>query len=353
MRIILIIGYFICFYQFGYSQTDINPNINNDTILFPYDFFDHTTPLELTLEFDIKTYMNEKSIKEYLPARLTCFISDSLEIEKRVRIKARGMSRQRHCHFPSFWLNIKKSDINKDCIAESKKIKVVTLCRNNSDYKKYLLKEYLIYRLYNIITDNSFKVRLLKINYIDTGRRNKVTTNWAFMIEPEDLLAERLEAYPLKMNNIRYNQTDSILSATMSLFQYMIGNTDFSVAGRHNVKLLTLKEYLKPDILTIPYDFDYSGMVDAYYAVAADKFNIEDVTERYYYGMCRSDQLYNLVIDIYIEKKDEIFTLVQSFEHFDKRTRMYVLNYLEGFYEEIEDPKFIKNHIRPNCYNIN
>ena len=349
MRILFLIVCFICFSLFGYSQADINTNTNNDTILFPPDFFDQTEPLELTLEFDIKKFSSEKSDSVYLQANLSYFINEIEKIEKTARIKPRGEYRRNHCFFSPFWLNIKKADLNNDYLSNVNKIKVVSHCRDSKTYSDFLIKEYLAYKIFNIITDYSFKVRLLKITYIDTGRKNKITTNWAFMIEPEDMLADRLKAYKLKIDKINYNQTDTMLTTVMSIFQYMIGNTDYSVAGRHNIKLLTLKDYTKPSLIPVPYDFDFSGLVNTHYARPQPSLGTESVTERYFYGMCRSDQLYNQVLNLFAEKKDEIFILIESFEHIDKKSRKYVLNYLEDFYIEIENPRFVKNHLRSTC----
>jgi len=349
MRILFFIVCLISFCQFGYSQADINTNINNDTILFPTDFFDQTEPLELTLEFDIKKFMYEKAKEEYLPAKLTYYANDSSEIEKNVRIKARGISRQKHCRLPPFWLNIKESNIIDDYISESKKIKVVTLCRSGNTYNKYLLNEYIIYRLYNIITDKSFNVRLLKINYIDTGKKNKENKSWAFMIEPEDLLAKRLNALPIKIDNLNYNHTDTLDADIMCFFQYMIGNTDFTVNGRHNVKLYKHKDHTKPLLIPIPYDFDFAGLVNADYANPAEILDLESVTERYFLGLCRSDDQYLNVINIFEAKKDEMYSFIDSFEYLEKRFRKSTLNYLDEFYKEMSKPNFIEKSLRTTC----
>ncbi len=349
MRILFFIVCFISFWQFGYSQTDINTNINNDTILFPPDFFDQTEPLELTLEFDIKKYMNEKAKEEYLPAKLTYFVNDSSEIEKNVRIRARGISRQRHCRLPPFWLNIKESNIIDDYISDSKKIKVVTLCRNGNEYTKYLLNEYIIYRLYNIITDKSFKVRLLRINYIDTGKRNKESESWAFMIEPENLLAKRLDAFDIKIDYLNYKHTDSMSADIMCFFQYMIGNTDFTVNGRHNVKLFKYKDIAKPLLIPIPYDFDFAGLVNADYANPAEILDMESVTERYFLGLCRSDYQYLKVINIFEAKKDEMYSFIDLFEYLDRKSQESTLKYLDEFYKEMSKPNFIENSLRKTC----
>ena len=349
MRILFLIICFICFCQFGYSQTGIKTNVNNDTILFSNDFFDQNKALELNLEFDIKTFTAEKSDEVYLPAILTYYIDDTVEISRSVKIKARGKVRKDYCYFPPFFLNIKNTDLLDDSLLSVHKVKVVSHCKNSNLYNNYILKEYLIYKIFNIISDYSFKVRLINIKYIDTGRENKTYTYFAFMIEPEKSLAERLKAYPLKMDKINYNQADTLFTTVMSIFQYMIGNTDFSITGRHNVKLFTLKDFTRQSLIPVPYDFDYSGFVNTPYAKPRPSHGIKSVTERYFYGLCRTDDVYNIVLDIYREKKDDIFSFINTCEYLDKKTRRYVISYLEDFYKEIENPKFIQKHLRTTC----
>lgn len=349
MKFKLFTFFFLLLFQLGYSQIDNAQNLKNDTILFTPDFFDQNEPLELTLEFNVKKLMIEKAKEEYLPAKLIYFTNDVARIEKAVRIKARGESRQRHCYLPPFWLNIKKSNINDDNLLDSKKIKIVTLCRNNSEYNRYLLKEYLIYKLYNIITDKSFRVRMLEINYIDTERKNKESRSWAFMIEPEDMLSKRLDALPINIDNLNYRHVDRLGADMMCLFQYMIGNTDFTVNGRHNVKLLKYKDFTKPLLLPVPYDFDFAGLVNADYANPAEILDLENVTERYYLGICRTDEEYQEVIDLFKKKKEAIYNFIESFKYLDNRSKRETLRYLDEFYNELDKDDFIERKLRKTC----
>lgn len=351
MRILTIILSIVIYCQVGFTQTEIESSALSDTILFPKDFFDQNEILNLELAFDIKNFMTEKSDSEYLPAKLAYYSPYNDRIEKEVRIKARGEFRRNTCPFPPYWLNIKKSNINNDHLSEAKKVKVVTHCKDSRavDYEDYILREYLIYKMYNIITDYSFRVRLLNIKYIDTGRNNKTYEKLAFMIEPEIRMAERLEAYPLEMDDIKFSLTDTIMTVTMSIFNYMIGNTDYSISGRHNIKLLTFKDYKKPAPVPVPYDFDFAGLVNAFYANPRPELGIEDVTERYFYGMCRTDNLYNIVLDIYKDKQEKIYELLETFEPLDKRSRREILKYIDEFYKEIEKPDFIESKLRTTC----
>ena len=348
MKLNLLILLFLFFLQFGYSQNDCEAKINSDTILFTSDFFIQTEPLQLTMKFDIKKLTFEKSKEEYLPAKLIYFTHDSIRIEKNVRVRARGESRKRICHFPPFWLNIKKANINDDYILD-KKIKIVTLCKKNNEYNKYLLKEYIIYKLYNIITDRSFRVRLLDVNYINTGRKNKENKSKAFMIEPEDMLSKRLNALSIRVDNLNYIHVDSLEADIMCFFQYMIGNTDFTVNGRHNIKLLKYTDFTKPLLVPIPYDFDFAGLVNSDYANPAEILNIENVTQRYFLGMCRSDYEYLKVMDVFKDKRDEMYHFIESFEYLDNRSKREILNYLDEFFKEISKPDFIEKKLRKTC----
>ena len=150
MRILFLIICFICFCQFGYSQTGIKTNANNDTILFSNDFFDQNKALELNLEFDIKTFTAEKSDEVYLPAILTYYIDDTVEISRSVKIKARGKVRKDYCYFPPYFLNIKNTDLLDDSLSSVHKVKVVSHCKNSNLYNNYILKEYLIYKIFNL-----------------------------------------------------------------------------------------------------------------------------------------------------------------------------------------------------------
>lgn len=351
MRILIVILSIVVYFQTGFAQPVTDSAADSDTILFPKDFFDQSEILNLELAFDIKKFMTEKSDSEYLPAKLIYHSADQNIIEKEVRIKARGEFRRNTCPFPPYWLNIKNSNVNNDHLFEAKKVKVVAHCKDSRavDYEDYLIREYLIYKMYNIITDYSFRVRLLNIKYTDTGRNNKTYEKLAFMIEPEKAMAERLEAYPLEMDDIKFSLTDTVMTVTMSIFNYMIGNTDYSISGRHNIKLLTLKDYTKPDPVPVPYDFDFAGLVNAFYANPRPELGIEDVTERYFYGICRTDNLYNIVLDIYKDKQEEIYELLESFEPLHKRSRREIIKYIDDFYKEIEKPDFIEVHLRSTC----
>lgn len=307
-------------------------------------FFLEDDTLSIDLKFDLTLFKRQKPDTVYIDAVLSIKGNDIP-----VRVKARGNFRKEHCTFPSFWLNLKNTNLIQDSIYDTKKIKVVSHCKELRVYSKYLLKEYITYRLYNIINNNSFRVRLVNINYKSNKLKKQENERWAILIEPDNFLAERIESYPLKMDDIRYVQLDPVNEVTMAFFQYMIGNTDFAIKRRHNVKLFITKDHKQEGIIPIPYDFDYCGLVNTYYAVPFSDERISSVVERSYYGACRDDSLYNAVIDHFLSKKQEILNFISSFEYLPNGDRRSMLNYIEKFYKEIQNPKFIKKEIRPFC----
>lgn len=320
-----------------------------DTLDVTQDIFELSKPMVFTLTFDMKQYQKTKNKGEKMPAELQFLIGDSTIITKNIRIQARGAFRRQHCHLPPFWINIKKADVENENLQHTKKIKLVNHCKGAESYNNYVLKEYLTYKLYNILTPYSFRVGLVKMKYIDTGRKNKVTEGWAFMIEPEQMMAERLNSFPIKNDNISHTRTDSVSTDRVAVFQYMVGNGDYSIAGRHNVKLIKINEFQKPYPIPVPYDFDYSGLVNTYYALPGENLDLESVRERYFLGVCRSEEEYKSTLNYFKEKKEELIQLIADFEYLEEIEKADMINYLNEFYNEIDLQRFIERKFNSTC----
>ncbi len=334
----------------GLRSQDI-PGIDHvvDTIDATIDIFDEEDPMEVTLVLDLKKFQKDKYKGEYLPAKFYYHLNDTVSVERSMRVKARGNFRRQHCSFAPFWLNIRKAKLANEQLQDITRIKVVTHCSGSKGYADYVLKEYLAYRIYNLISPVSFRVRLVRMRYVDTGRKYRMTENWAFMIEPEEMLAARLGGIAIKRDNLSMNLMVPEDLDRMALFMYLIGNPDYSVFGRHNVKILGLEDFGSRGYTPVPYDFDYSGLVDAYYAIPGEELGIESVTERYYLGACRDDADYQLAIDQLAGLRGEILELVQDFPLMDSRVKRNMIGYLESYFIESEGPNFIKYQLNSTC----
>ncbi len=126
------------------------------------------------------------------------------------------------------------------------------------------------------------------------------------------------------------------------IFQYMIGNTDWSVPKNHNIKLLADKEDSSAKPFVVPYDFDYSGLVNTDYAVPAPALNLENVTQRLYRGFPRTMAELQAVLKIYQQQKGNIYTMIKNFEPLDKQNKKEMMYYLDNFYDMIDNPKKVQ-----------
>ncbi len=320
-----------------------------DTIRTNADLFEGSEPLEMTLTFDVKRYLREKNSDEYLPVELLLHFNDTIDIGKSVRIKSRGEFRKNTCYFVPFWLNIRKADVENKYLKEVTKMKVVTHCRVGDAYEDYVLLEYLAYKIYNLLSPVSFRVRLIKMKYVDTGRNNKVTESWAFLIEPEEMLAERSGGLVIENDGVGMVHTRREEMLRAALFQYMIGNCDYSIPGRHNMKLLGLPGFGSQGYTPVPYDFDYAGIVNASYAVPGENLGISSVTQRYYLGPCREDAEYLSAIQYMEDHREEILELIQGFPYLGEKARNSAIGYIESYFTEASDPRFMEKKLSPTC----
>lgn len=320
-----------------------------DTLDIHHDVFDLDDPARISLTLDIRKFAKKKYEDEYQEAVLAYELGTGDVVEKTVRIKARGNNRRKRCFFPPIKLNIKKAHLEDEFGDDTKTIKLVTHCKNSVVYEKYILKEYLIYKLFNVISPNSFRVRLLEVDYIDTGKKGKDVHTWAFLIEPEGLLAERLAMTKVKNDNLSQKYMEPSDMIRVTLFNYMIGNTDYSVTGRHNVKVLMPEDVTKTLGVPIPYDFDYAGMVNATYAVPYEGLNIKSVKERYYLGSCANIDNVGPVLEEFKAKKAELLKVIEDFEHLPEQEKKYAIDYIEEFFNAADHSNFIVNNLKSTC----
>jgi hypothetical protein len=349
---------FICFQlilalfsvQFVFSQDNTADSLYTITDTLDKDFglFTHDEVLDLSLWFNITEYTNKKPKEEYLDATLTYYITKDDSINKKVRLKSRGEFRNGYCNFPPIMLNFKKTDFAKKDLSKLEKMKLVTHCETANE--DVLFKEYLIYKLYNVLTDNSFRVRLLRITYHNTYKNRKPIQTYGFFIEPLDLLAERLNCTPIEAVNLTQKNILPEMMDRVAIFFYMIGNTDWSVPNQHNCKILTQHDNDRPELgAIVPYDFDYSGLVDAEYAVPHEGLGIRTVRERMYLGLCRSEEDYLKALKEFSDKKEEFYKVIREFNLLDEKQKKDMIKYLDGFYALFNERNSIVKDLLQNC----
>lgn len=349
LRVLLLTGLFLLLPGTLLSQEEPAPIYQVDTIDTSADIFDDREPMHVTLTFDIRKYQRQRYEGEYMPVHFRYQFNDSIYLEKDMRLKARGNFRRGYCHLAPFWLNIRKADVANKNLQDTRRMKVVTQCRGSKAYDDYVLKEYLCYKIYNIISPVSFRVRLMRMTYVDTGRKDRVTEGWAFMIEPEEMLAERLNALVVKKDELAMGLMNPGQFDVVALFMYMIGNSDYSVAGRHNVKILGLPGFGADGYTAVPYDFDYTGLVNTMYAVPGENLGISSVTERYFLGLCRDDEAMMEALEYINQRREEILQMVNSCTYLGEKDKKEMRAYLDEYFAQASDYDIIGPKLKKTC----
>ncbi len=350
--ILLILGWAPMQAQDGiFDSTTGEEIVNFDSTMMPpsFDFFDSEEPLDLILETDFKRLIKDKYKDQYQSGFLKYPFYGDMVIQKEIQVKIRGEFRKKYCLFPPIKLNFKDTEFRYANLQALKSLKLVTNCRFSKSYEQYILKEYLAYRLLNILTERSFKVRLVRMRYEDTSGRYDPATRFAFLIEEAKTMSKRQNALLYKLEKLHPDRTQQQHMILVDLFQYMIGNTDWSVPGLHNLKLIKVQDLQEPDPYAIPYDFDYSGIVNASYATPSDKLSIESVTERLYWGYCPSQEDLRYAIEAFQKNEQQLLDLFQNDPYITDRTKKESVAYLKQFFEIINNPARVKKEILGTC----
>jgi hypothetical protein len=324
-------------------------SVNQKELVAP--LFASEEPLKFTLIIDVKTVRNDDSEDpQYSAGKLILHEGSSQDADFDIQVKARGHSRRLFniCSFPPIKLNFKKKAVKGTIFEGQDKLKLVAFCRDLDQFQDYVLQEYLVYKAYNCLTAFSFKVRLAKITYKDLNDKSKEVQRYGFLIEDDELMAQRNGG---KITEALMSNQDRCERETLdifTLFQFMIGNADWWIAKPivHNVKLIFREGSA---IVPVPYDFDYSGTINAKYAVPPEELPIQSVRERYFRGYCRMPGTYEKSIEVFNERKEELYGVYRNFKMLDEKKIKLILKYYDEFYKIINDPKLVKRKIYDNC----
>jgi hypothetical protein len=338
----------------GFNSIPSILSSKSDSAGTSFRLFEDVDPLEITLHFDLTTYFRAKPRDEYMKGRLTLNPGRPDSLSRDIRIKTRGIFRNEYCFYAPLELNLKNADFGYSDLDSLKKIKLVPQCMAGTESEKYVLVEYLIYRMYHLMTDTSFKVRLLRINYVDTQNKKKPFTQYGFFIEPVSMLCKRTNSVEIVSRALNQKSIFPRVMDRIAIFNYMIGNYDWAVPNQHNIKVL------KPLVMdplnfasAVPYDFDFTGLVNASYAVPEDKITgTTNIRERIFLGVCRSREVYQKDLEEFLARKDEFYRLINDFPYLNARQKKDLIMYLEGFFDKCVGRQEVLGVFLNNCKNF-
>lgn len=260
-----------------------------------------------------------------------------------IGIRARGNFRRATCYYPPIKVDLKKKKAKETIFEGQKKLKLVLPCLNESDKNDNILKELMVYKLFELVTPYHFKTRRLTIEFTDLNKKNPTVERInGFFIEDDKKVAKRVDGKVFE-RYIHPMAMDSDASIRNALFQYMIGNTDFSTAYQHNGKLL----YVGKKIIPLPYDFDMSGFINPSYAVINQTLGINNIRDRKYRGFKRDEDDFQKVREVFIAQKQAMYDLMKSYEVDFENPKEFkeAYSYIESFFEIIEDDSQFKKNI--------
>ena len=260
-----------------------------------------------------------------------------------IDLSARGNSRRRPetCKFPPLRVSFAEKPPEDSLFHKQKNLKLVTHCRETKGFEKHLLLEYAAYRMLNALTEQSFRVRLAKVRYVEAGSGKVTAERPGFFIEDIDDLADRVGLEDVKTGKLSITQHDAATAARTALFFHMIANHDWSMVDGpdgeccHNGKLLGAAKTATQNLIYVPYDFDYSGFVDAPYAVPPEKIGIKSVRTRYYRSSCTLNAEVMSAAGAFRERRAEIEAAVRATPGLDRKSADKAVRFLEGFFSDI------------------
>jgi len=308
----------------------------------PDRLFYETNPLEIALAFsaeEVKVNTNDSTLID-----IPLLVHDQNQWDTlQVSIRARGNFRRSTCFFPPIRMEIKKKQRSGTLFENYKKTKIVFPCLIQEEMNDNVLQEFIAYKLYELISPYHFKTRALILNYTDlNGGNSQKYTLRGFLIEDDSRIAKRTFTEVFK-KYIHPKALDAEGAIQNAMFQFFLGNTDFSMAYQHNGKLLQVGEAVVP----VPYDFDMSGWVNPSYAVANTALGINSVKDRVYRGYERDPEMIQKVRQQYLEAAPYFYDIIGCFENkFDAASEFeHLMDYTRSFFTILESDALFKEKV--------
>jgi hypothetical protein len=312
-------------------------------------FFQSAAPVAVTFTTNIRQIRRDKS--ENAPwrwASLTYQDSAGKSVQVPLRVRTRGIWRLKNCAFPPIRLNFSDKTAKGTLFENIDEPKLVNYCQDNEQYERYILQEFQLYRIYQLLTPASHRVRLLRMTYADSANGKREAERYAFLVEDPGQLAKRLSAKPIKLKGATPGDFDPDQLALAYLFEYFIGNLDFSWSGLHNTELLGTED---GRVLPVAYDFDYAGAVNAWYATPPPNYGVPNVRTRKFLGPCEIAEFFPSALTKFVEKKDAIYALYHDEigQLMPSRLVQETLQYFDDFYNATRTPDLAKRNVFSRC----
>ena len=323
----------------------------------PKPLFANDEVLTIRIEAPFKD-LKRKAARSTDPYPAILIVEGPSPEQHAIMLSPRGNSRRTRdlCTFPPLRVTFPEKPAEDSLFKGQKGLKLVTHCRSSSAYQQYYLQEYTAYKLLNVITPQSLYVRMAAIDYVEADSGKTDIARFGFFIEDTDDAAKRNDMKEIDTPDIDVAQLDPSAAARYALFQYMIGNLDWSMHNGpdgddccHNTKLVGATKETQSGLIPVPYDFDYSGLVDAPYAVAPPELRLRSVRTRRYRGFCAHNNEARAEAAAIRGMAPALYAAVEAVPELNDRNKRSTSKYLDAFFENIETDEQLEKRVLNSC----
>jgi len=317
--------------------------------------FRSTDPVEVTFTTNLRAIIRERDSTKLntYGAQMTYKDSAGKEVNVPVTLRARGHFRrqQRNCQFPPIRWDAKRADVNNTLFQGLTTLKVTTSCRpGQEEYEQYILGEYSAYRLYQVVSPLHFRTRLARITYKDSAKASPDVTTLAFFIEDDKEMARQNKMQIVETKGALFDDVETTQLMRTTLFEYMIGNTDMSISGLHNIVLL--RDSTTLSLNTVAYDFDFTGLVNTRYSSVDPRLRVKRVTDRLHRGPCKTAAEWAPIIAHFQGKKSAIDSVLASIPQLSPARLKSSREFLDGFWKDMANPGMVKRELVEECQKL-
>jgi hypothetical protein len=305
----------------------------------PTSLFSSDTPIHVTLQGPMSNLAGNRSGTPR-PATMT---ADGVTYP--ITLAARGIFRKATCEFPPLRVELSKPAPPGSLFEHQHRLKLTAFCKKADGFQQKILLEYAAYRLYNLMTPESFRARLANIDYLDENGQPYIS-RVGFFIEDVDDVAKRNGLTVAKMGSlVPLQQIEPVSGARLAVFEDMISNYDWSMRAApngqdccHNTRMMT--DGRPGSLLTVvPYDFDFSGLVDAPYADPPEGIPVNNVRQRTYRGYCAHMSQALAIAAQLSPRRAEFTRLFTTIPGLAPREQAKAAAFIDGFFNDVASGK--------------
>jgi len=310
-------------------------------------------PIHIAIKGPISRFGSSEDRKNIFPATISTG-TESLPAQ----LSPRGITRLRKdtCDFPPMRVDFTGTPPATSIFAGQNRLKLVTHCKTSPGFQQYVLLEYATYRLYNLLSPMSFRTRLAQVDYVEENGRTNIS-RLGFFIEDLRDVAGRNDMKEAQVGaRIPVANLNPADAARFGVFEYLISNLDWAMqagpagdACCHNSRLISANA--GPPFTTVPYDFDYSGLVDAPYAAPPEGINVSSVKVRRYRGFCRHNaEALKAAADIRAQQPAMLAVFAQI-PQMAESTRRKATAFLTKSFSDIATDAAVTKNLLATCVN--